>query len=102
MKLTDITNERALDTWADILEPVAEIIADDTVKEKFRNDSKLKLVQYVIKTHKKAVIEILARLDGCDPKNYTFNFVTVPVKLLEILNDPAIADLFTSQGQKAE
>lgn len=102
MKLTEITNEKALDTWADILEPVAEIIADETVKEKYRNDSKLKLVQYIIKTHKKAVIEILARLDGEEPDKYKFNFVTVPVKVLEILNDPAIADLFTSRGQNGE
>ena len=54
---------------------------------------------YIIKNHKKEIVEIMARLDGKDPANYTVNFFTLPMKVLEILNDPGIIDLFTSQGQ---
>ena len=103
MRLSDIKNEQALDTLADILEPASEILADEQVKEITKSGQpKLKLAGYIIKNHKKAVIEILARLDGCDPANYSFTLLSLPKKVMEILTDPELADLFTSQGQEKE
>jgi len=102
MRLSDIKNEQALDTLADIIEPTANILADETVKEMFRTESKLKLVAYIIKNHKQSVIEILARLDGQDPDTYTFTLLSLPKKVLELLNDPELVDLFTSQAQESE
>ena len=102
MRLSDVENEQALDTLAEIIEPVATILADESVKEIFRNEPKLKLVAYIIKNHKREVIEILARLDGADPAEYRFNLVTLPKKVLELLNDPGLADLFTLQAQETE
>lgn len=102
MRLSDIKDDQALDTLADIIEPVAAILADEKVKEIFRSQPKLKLATYIIKNHKKEVVEIMARLDGEEPENYSFNILTLPLKLMELLNDPALVDLFTSQGQKSE
>ena len=114
MKLLDIQGDKALDLWADIIEPVSMILSDDAVKTVFKEESKLKLAQYIIsahaqiqytyiiKNHKKEIVEIMARLDGKDPANYTVNFFTLPMNVLEILNDPGIIDLFTSQGQNEE
>lgn len=102
MKLSDIQNEQALDTLADIMEPVAEILADENVKTVYQTETKLKLAAYIIKNHKKEVIEILARLDGEDPATYRFSILTLPKKVLELLNDPGVIDLFTSQAQESE
>lgn len=101
MRLSDIKNEQALDTLADIIEPTADILADENIKEMFRTESKLKLVAYIIKNHKQSVIEILARLDGQDPETYTFTLLSLPKKVLELLNDPELVDLFTSQAQES-
>lgn len=102
MKLSDIQGDKALDLWADIIEPVSVILSDESVKTVFKEESKLKLAQYVIRNHKKEVIEIMARLDGQEPDSYKVNFYTLPMKVLEIMNDPGIIDLFTSQGQTDE
>ena len=101
MKLTDIQGEQALEVFADIMEPAAEILTDDEVKAFFNSDQPLvKLIAYVLKHHKKAVLEILARLDGEDPETYSVNVLTLPKKMLELLNDPGVTDLFTSQETK--
>lgn len=103
MKLSDIRNEQALDVLADIMEPTAEILADEEIKTIYRSGQpRLKLAAYVIKNHKKSVIEILARLDGEEPGTYNFSLLTLPKKVLELLNDPGLADLFTSQEQRTE
>ena len=103
MRLSDIKNEQALDTLAEIMEPAAEILADEEVRTIYKGGQpKLKLAVYIIKNHKKSVIEILARLDGENPDEYEFSLLTLPKKVLELLSDPGLADLFTSQGQEKE
>lgn len=92
-------NENALETFADILEPAAEIIADDEVKSFIRGNEKLKAVKAAIKNHKTALIEILARLDGCEPDEYNVSIFTLPAKAIALLNTPEIQQLFTGQGQ---
>lgn len=94
------TSEDALDLFADILEPAAEILADDKVAEVIRTGGKpIRAVKYAIKNHKKEVIEILARIDGKDPETYEVNALTLPARLIQLLNKPEIQDLFTLQDQ---
>ena len=103
MRLSDIKGEQALDTLADILEPASEILADEQVKEISKSGQpKLKLAAYIIKNHKKSVIEILARLDGCEPEEYSFSLLSLPKKVMDLLTDPELKDLFTSQAQENE
>ena len=102
MKLSDIKGEEALDVLADIIEPVAIIMADGEVSKIYKSGQpKIKLVKYIIKEHKPQVIEILAILDRKDPKEYAkeMSLLTLPMKLLEILNDEDLMSVFQSQGQ---
>ena len=100
MKLSDLKGEAALDAFADLIEPVSEIITDkEFVRLARSNAPRPKLVKAAIKNHKKAVIEVLAILDGESPESYEVNLLTLPKKLLEVANDPEIASLFQSQGQ---
>lgn len=99
MKLSDIQGEKAIDMLADLLEPAAEIMTDEKLKQHFREKEMLKAVKVALKEHKSAVIQIMAILDDVDPSEYEVNLFTLPKKLLEVFNDPLVVDLFQSQGQ---
>lgn len=96
---TELRNEEALDAFADLLEPASEIIGDDAVKTAFRSGEKLKAVKVAIKNHKTAIIEILARLDGVEPSEYKVGVFTLPAKILALLNQPDMQEVFTGLGQ---
>lgn len=105
MKLSEYRGEQALELLADIVEPAAAIISDKEIAKLAKSGAeRIKLVKPIIKNHKKEVIEILAILDGEDPKQYAdkVNVFTLPTKLLDILNDPELTNLFTLQGQKMD
>lgn len=103
MKLSDYRGEKALDILADLIEPAAAIMADKEITNAVRSNlPKIKIVKMAIKNHKPEVIEILAILDGENPKEYAdkVTLFTLPAKLLEIFNDPELMSLFTLQGQR--
>lgn len=102
MKISDFKDEQALDVLADILEPLGEILSDDKVITAAREKNKLKAVKYAIKDHKQQVMYIMAILDGKSPDEYHCNLITLPVKLLEILNDQMITEVFNSQSQSED
>ncbi len=105
MKLSEFKGEQAIEVLADLIDPVAAIMSDEEVKTMARAKiPKIKIVKVLLKNHKKEVIEILAILDGADPEGYAekVSLVTLPVKLLEIMNDPDLESLFTLQGQNKE
>ena len=95
MKLSEYKNEQALDILADILEPSAKIFSDKDVKKAFETGDKIKGIKAAIKTHKTEIIEILAVLDGVPVAEYECNVLTLPVKLLEILNDTDLMSFFS-------
>lgn len=102
MKLSEYSGEQALDILADIIEPMVEICSDKEIMRQYRSGQKIRAVQRAIKEHKKSVITILAVMDGADPAEYNPKLVTLPMRLLEILNDPDLVSLFQSQGQSSK
>lgn len=105
MKLSDYKGEQALDMLAELVEPAAAIMSDPNVAAFAKSGKPLvKLLGPLIKNHKPEIIEILAILDGETPEVYAekVNIFTLPLKLVDLLNDPALKDLFTSQGQKTQ
>lgn len=112
MKLSDIKGEKAIDICADLLEPVTRMMADSKFqniyygKEKKEDGNpynKLDVVRYMLKEHKKSIIEILAILNDVEYEEYVkeVNVLTLPATLLEILNDKEMNKLFTSQVQSS-
>lgn len=101
MKLSDYKDEEALELLADLLEPVAEILSDKAILAAMqaKEINKMGAIKYAIKQHKKSVIEVLAILEGVPVNEYHCNVFTLPVKLLEILNDPELMDFFKLQVQ---
>lgn len=102
VKLSEIKGEAALDLLADIMEPLVEIASDAEVKTAFRAKKKVEGIALSIKKHKRAVIKILAALNQQSVAEYiqTVNVVTLPVTALQIINDPDLVSLFTSQSPK--
>jgi len=99
MKLSEVKNEAALEMLADLLEPVAEILADKEISQAISAGKKMQAIKSAIKKHKKAVFTMMAILDGVPVESYTCNIITLPMKLIEILNDEELAAFFTSQVQ---
>ena len=94
MKLSELKDEKALDVLADLIEPTTAILSDKDIKTAYEEQGKLKAVKLAIKHHKKEVIEILAILDDTPIEKYHVNLLTLPVKILEILNDEQLMQLF--------
>lgn len=101
-KLSDFQDEEALDLLADVLVPISEIAQDEEIQKAFKSGSKKTIadvVRMVIKEHKSAVMDILAALDGVPREDYHVNFLTVPRKVMEIINDADMMAFFQEQGQ---
>lgn len=101
-KLSDIKGEAALDVLADIMGPAMEILSDPDVKKAFKAKKKVEGVALAIKKHKRAVVSILAAINQQSPEEFmaSVNIVTLPLTVLDLMNDPDLASLFTLQGQK--
>jgi hypothetical protein len=103
MKLSEYKNEDALDLLADILDPLSEILMDSEFQKLTKESgTKMKVVQFLLKNHKKHIIEIMARLDNVPVEEYEMNVLTFPKKILEIMNDKELVDFFRVQGQMME
>lgn len=105
--LADIKGDAALELVADLIDPVTEIMSDPVVAAAYRGTekepgSKAKAIKVAIKAHKKAVTTILALMDEEDPKTYQPSAMVIPVRLLQILNDPDMNSLFTLPDQSLE
>lgn len=100
MKISDFKNEDALDLLADIIDPTSRILTDIEVQNAIKgNCTRMHLVKLIIKKHKSDILEILARLDGKDPKDYSCDLISLTKSILDLLNDEVIVDFFKSQGQ---
>ena len=102
MRLSDFKGEEAIAVLADIIEPLSVIATDEKVKQAFRDGSKMKVAQAILKNHPKAIIAVMARLDNTPVDEYNVTLFTLPLKLLEILNDKELTSLFQSQEQMGD
>lgn len=97
-RLSDYRNGEALDLLVEILEPATEMMSDkDVISKLYSKDQRMEGVKLMIAKHKSAVIKILAALDGVKPSDYEFGFFTLPMRLLEVLNDKELLSFFMEQ-----
>lgn len=95
----ELTNEESLELFADLVEPVGEILFDEEVRKALSENKALKAIKLAIKRHKRRIIEALALIDGVPVEDYKVNVLTLPMKLMEFVNKPEFQELFTSAGQ---
>lgn len=101
-KLSQYQDEQALDLLADLLEPISIIAGDKNFTDAMRNGKRIAAVKIAVKNHKREVMEILATMEGTPIEDYHCNVLTVPMRLLEIMNDKDLLSVFTLQAQELE
>ena len=77
-------------------------MTDPNLQKLVKAKNKGAIIKLLIKDHKKSIIEILAMIDGVPVDEYQVNVFTLPMKLLELLNDKDLMSFFTSQGLTEE
>lgn len=100
MKFSEMTNEQAMNALADLIDPVSEICSKELLAMLSARDFK-GAAKKLLGEHQGAVITILAVMDCTKPEEYKFNPFQLLAKLLALLNDPEMVQLFTSQLQSA-
>ena len=112
MKLSDIKGERVFDVIADIIDPIANIAADDEAAKlfkrrplpnavdvrKFTINRMRSSVPKLIKSHKGDVVSILATIEGVTAEEYVreLNMLKLMNDFVDMLTDDEILALFTS------
>lgn len=103
MRIFEVEGIEAIEMWADIIDPICEIASDETLVKCIETKQNIKAVKFALKNHPKQILELMAICDtGVPVEKYKPNFVEIPTKLLEILNNPDISRLFISQVQTTE
>lgn len=104
MRLSDYKNEAALELFADMMDPVGRILADEEIKAAFSAQplDRAGVVKMLMKKRPAEVLEILRLIDGGDSDTWEISFLQIPIKLMELISDPEVIMLFTPQGQNAE
>lgn len=94
-KLSEIKGEEALDVLAEIIEPAAEIFTDENVKNALKaENNKAKAAKIILKDHNKAVLTLMAALEGVPAEEYQPTLFALPSLILGVLNDPELNSLF--------
>lgn len=99
-RLSDYKDEEAIELWADLLEPVANILADKEIATLLQsNTPKIKVASAIIKKHKEEAKEILLRID--DTPINALNFATRIVNIiLDFENSKEISGFFGQSEQE--
>lgn len=100
-KLSDFKGDAALDILEELIDPVGDIAGDQNVIKMLQKRDIKGAAKSMIGEHRGSVIKILSVLDGVTPEEYMENvsIFTIPMALVDLLNDPDLVELFRYQGQ---
>lgn len=112
MRLSDIQGDRVFDVIADIIDPIANIAADDAASAMFKREKlpegmtakecmtqrARKALPALLKGHKGDIIAILSSIEGVSVESYkgALNLVKLMRDATELLTDEAFSALFLS------
>ena len=102
MKISELKDEKAIYALGEMMEPLATVFADDELVETFKSGQNIKAVSMLLKRHAKETMKILAAADGVPEEEYHCNLLTLPAKVLEIVNAPEVQELFTFAETKTD
>lgn len=97
MKWNDMNFDEQCDALCMLLEPAEALTADKELLNLIKDKKFWQAAGRVLKAHRWAVRCILAALDGVDPVGVRLNLLALPGKIVEILSNPDLIQLFTLQ-----
>ena len=77
-----MNNGDKLDLLAELIEPVGELLSDKQALAAWRDGDRRGGLRQLIRGHKGAIVEILARLEGREPADYQIDGGALLLKLL--------------------
>lgn len=81
--LSDYKGEEAIELWADILEPLTEILGDEEIRKVVQSKKpKMIIAKEILKLHKKEAEEILLRIDPTP-----IDGLNIVLRLVSVLTD---------------
>jgi C-terminal processing protease CtpA/Prc len=99
-KLSDYKNDAAVDLWADLLDPLSDILTDEKVRKVVQGGkSRIEIAKEILKGHKKEAVEIMLRIDDTpiDGLNIVLRLVDI---ITDIGNNEEIKGFFGFAGQE--
>lgn len=88
MRLSEITGVDAIDVIAEILEPVATILADEEIRKTIEaRKPYLIIAKVILKRQKEAILEVLAILNQTDPREFKPSLIELPIMLVQLIQD---------------
>lgn len=85
-RLSDYTGDEAIELWADLLDPISDILTDkDVAKVTQSGAPPIAIAKEILKNHKKEAAEILTRIDPepLDGLNFIMRLVAILVEIGE-------------------
>jgi hypothetical protein len=98
LKLSEFEDEKAIAVVAKLLAPIGRIVQNANVV-KAKNTTPLEFAGALLENNAADVKTMLAILDDKDPADYHCTAATVFVDVLNMLNDPALMQLFGVQSK---
>ncbi len=82
-KLSDYKGDEAIELWADLLDPLTNILGDKKIQSVIQSGKpKLIIAKEILKEHKKDAVDILLRIDP-EP----INGLNIIVRLVAVVTD---------------
>lgn len=101
-KLGDYKDEAAIELWADLLDPISEILQDKDIAKAYKSGANpVKMAQVISKKKPKATMDLLLRVDPTpvDGLNIVIRLVEV---LMELQHTEELKGFFGSAGTVTE
>lgn len=112
MKLSDVKGDRVLDTIADIIDPIANMVQDKDIAAMFKREAvpdgmeardffakrMRKGLPVLLKSHKADIIAIMAAIEGVTPEQYaeSLDFPKLFTDVMELVTDDAFLNFLSS------
>lgn len=92
MNINDYRGENAIDFLADVIEPASKIFSNEEIRNALSSEEKNlgAVAKRIFKEYKTETLEILARMDGVEPKEYDKSPIYIIAQLLSLLNSAMV------------
>ncbi len=99
MYLLEATGKDAFELMADLFDPIGEIASDKMILKCIQTNQKVKAIKFAMKNHSESLIKVLALCNNIDASEYNKTAPEMLADVMQVINHPTIASLFTSQAQ---